>query len=264
MRTPNIYLFLLSFLSALSVATEGKAIEDDPWPKTLQMTTLEWPPYAGALGHGGAVGALLRSAFVRQGLYLNTTSYPWHRATREAMTRKTAVGYYTATQEDCLLNDGLLSEVVAYRQTYFAQHLAFPLPPEGFRGLSGQTFGKVTGYDPGLEIRSLEATGHLSSVTGDDEERLLRLLVARRLEAVAIDYLVFDYLTARDPYFAVLDLYPQSLKPADPIYACFENTPRGAYYRDQLNRGLKDLDFEQEWRRWLQLHSVDPDAYGHS
>lgn len=224
------------------------------------FTTLEWPPFSGSLPGSGSMTTVLKAAFATQGDMVRITILPWKRAVAAAMQPVTDhVGFFTATPTECAAAGGLLSDLPIGHFSYaLAERQNSPIEWHDASDLRPLLIGVVDGYDNGPIIDGMRGKGFLQVDVATSDLANLRKLQVGRIDAAVVEVSQFAFLrpqldrNAATGGFAPLMLNPRPLGPAEPLYACFNNSEQAHRARDHLHRGLQRIDRERLVGQYLE------------
>ena len=224
------------------------------------FTTLEWPPFSGSLPQGGSMATVLRAAYGTQGDSISITILPWKRAVAAAMqVDGPHVGFFTATEAECAMAGGTLSEhPIGHFRYALAQRQELPLKWKTPADLEGLLIGVVDGYDTGPVIGELSRQGRIRLDTAPSDAVNLRKLQAGRTDAAVVEISQFAYLqpsltrTNINQGVSALTLNDRPLGPPQPLHACFNGGNRAVQARTSLAKGLDRIDSAGLTQRYLE------------
>lgn len=245
---------MLRFLLYLILLTAGKLTHADA--EMLRLATGELPPYAtqGRTDQGVAL-AIVRAAFAKQGIAVQYTFLPWKRAQEEARIGKwdgTAYWGKTAERErDFLLSDNVLTErwVWLYRADMaFNWSHTEDLTPYQIAAIQHYT------YTP--EFHQMARDGKLQVDWSNDDQALLRKLIAGRADLVPLERNVACYLL--DKYFkpqqaAKIRVHPKLMSRHFTSHLMLSRSlPQSSARMQAFNQGLAKLRKSGEYTQMLQ------------
>ena len=234
--------FVASFLAALALGGADALAAD----KTVELLTLEWPPYtASTLSGGGATTSIVRKAFEAAGYQVKVAFLPWKRAVEMVSeASNTPVAFFPGYH--CKQKEGLVaSEAVGDGPIGFAENVEAPLAWSSLDDLDGKRIGTVIGYSNTEEFDARAAEGRIKPEAAADDVTNLRKLANKRLDAVVIDKFVFEYMRKKDAGLAEsrgkLAFNGKPLK-TNTLFVCARGDAAGTQLIQDLNTGLRTLD----------------------
>ena len=236
---PKIVAAALSLLIGASAAAQN----DLP---TIRLTSLEWPPYAGAsLAKGGDTTAVVRSALLAMGYQLEVAFFPWQRAIALAQRPSRYAGYFPEYYSEDVARRCLLSDPVGSGPVGFAQLRAQPVNWRTLEDLVPFRIGVVQSYVNSTDFDLRVAQQKQTVDVARDDTQNLRKLAAGRIDLAVVDQRVFHFLMQNEPQ---LQPYRQMLsfnaRPLDikQLYICFRPDAEGTQLRGLVNAGLKKIN----------------------
>ncbi|WP_445947517.1 substrate-binding periplasmic protein [Shewanella sp.] len=224
--------------------------------KTLALTSLEWPPFAGeSLPEQGASIFIVRQALATMGHELQVDFYPWNRAMRLAQKKGNNYhGYFPEYQYNT--PDYLFSTQIGTSPLGLIERKDNPLIWQQVKDLNRYSLGVVDGYENIKELDLMIANGsqEAESVTADIQN--MRKVAAKRIDGAVIDLLVFKYLlqnSSGDKLKRSLSANSKLLENKG-LYVAFNDSPEGLFWRDTLNEGLDNLDIESLFEQYMKRH----------
>lgn len=213
------------------------------WAEKVELATLDWPPYSGAIAQQGFLSVVLRKALAHSGHTVQVQVYPWNRAVKTAMSGgNTVLGFYSASQLECSAAKGTTSDPIGYYQFGLAQRKGSP-QWQTAKDLEGKRVGVVEGYDNGPELTALMENKIVQADVAINDLANLRKVLAQRVDYASVDLQVFNYLQ-REHELHSLELAKQPLSGRLPLYVCFNASPRAQAILQALNAGLKKVDIQ--------------------
>jgi polar amino acid transport system substrate-binding protein len=229
----------------------------------LNLATLEWPPYIGEeLCNKGWVFQFTIALLVSKGYQVNVHFFPWARSVKMVEQGKMDILFPEYFIEDSAPSDVIKGKK---RRELLVQSNHFPggnislLKRKGdditFNGklseLKGQVIGVVRGYQNTPEFDAMMDAGLIKVIEAVDELQLMKLLMAKRVNLVVGDPIVFrysvNYSTLNNANkMALLDGVEEvvpALKYNHLYYAVSVNSPNWHSLLDDINIGL--IEFEQ-------------------
>lgn len=208
----------------------------------LQLTTLDWPPYSGAIAQQGFLSVVLRQAYAHGGHTVQVQVYPWNRAVKTAMGGgDTVLGFYSASRAECNAAKGITSDPIGDYQFGLAQRKGHSPQWQSAKDLAGKRVGVVEGYDNGPELTVLMESKAVQVDVAMTDLANLRKVLAQRVDYASVDTQVFNYLQ-REHALDGLELARQPTTPHLPLYVCFNTSARAQTMLQALNAGLKKVD----------------------
>ena len=219
--------------------------------KTVDLSTLNWPPYTGSdLPRGGATTAVVREAFKQVGYEISVAYRPWKRAIDMAQDGKDGViayfpGYHCHHQEGFVA-----SEPIGNGPLGFAEHVDAPITWDSLDSIGEQQLkiGTVLGYANTEEFDQKAGTGWIIAIPSPDDVTNLKKLMRKRIDAVVIDKFVLEYLKATEPSLKGgreklrFDERPLEDKT---LYLCFRDDEEGHEMLREFNAGLARINPEE-------------------
>lgn len=238
---------------------------------TLRIATGELPPYAteGRADHGIAL-RIVRQAFRLAGFDVAYTFKPWTRALEEAREGQwdgTAYwGYNPQRDRGFLISDNVLTEqwVFVYRQTPNTPAFQWTT----LMDLQGLRIGAVQSYTYTPEFWQLQKSGVLRVAIAGDDLANLRLLLAGRVDVIAIERNVACYLMQAHLARAEADqlrAHPRLLTPNFTTHLMLSRKlPQSAQRMEAFNQGLRILQNSSSYSALLQLPNCSLHAGTHT
>jgi polar amino acid transport system substrate-binding protein len=228
--------------------------------ESLRIVTGELPPYAteSRADHGIAL-EIVRRAFQLSGYEVSYVFKPWTRALEEARAGEwdgTAYwGYNPQRDAGFLISDNVLTEqwVFVYRQAPTIP----PLQWSRLADLQGLRIGAVQSYTYTPEFWRLQKSGVLNVAIAGDDLANLRLLLAGRVDVIAIErnvacYLMQAHLAPSET--AQLRAHPRWLTQNFTTHLMLSRKlPQSAQRMAAFNQGLRILQRSSSYSALLQL-----------
>ena len=210
----------------------------------VELATLDWPPYSGAIAQQGFLSVVLRQALAHSGHTVHVQVYPWNRAVKTAMGGgNTMLGFYSASQLECSAAKGTTSDPIGYYQFGLAQRKGTSPQWQTAKDLEGKRVGVVEGYDNGPELTTLMENKTVQADVAINDLANLRKVLAQRVDYASVDLQVFNYLQREHELYG-LELAKQPTTGRLPLYVCFNASPRAQTILQALNAGLKKVDIQ--------------------
>jgi len=243
MRLVFSLLALVSItLSTMLHAEMVYASEED---KVIRLSSLEWPPYAGAdLPEQGATIAVVRAALEKMGYELEVTFFPWSRAVNVGGDPTSGfAGYFPEYYSDQIDQTFEYSDPVGYGPLGFVQPSDTDVQWDTLTDLNRYLVGVVKDYVNTKEFDELVALGELNvSLALNDTTNLLKVAY-RRIDIAVIDQNVMNYLLAEEPDLRPLAKevsFNRKLLDMKSLYVCFNY--QNHKFNEILNQGLASID----------------------
>jgi polar amino acid transport system substrate-binding protein len=222
----------------------------------LQLTTLDWPPYSGAIAQQGFLSVVLRQAYAHSGHTVQVQVYPWNRAVKTATSGgDTVLGFYSASRAECSAAKGITSDPIGYYQFGLAQRKGSGPQWQSTKDLAGKRMGVVEGYDNGPELTALMESKAVQVDVATNDLANLRKVLAQRVDYASVDTQVFNYLQ-REHALHGLELAKQTTTPRLPLYVCFNTSPRAQAMLQALNAGLKKVDINAVAQTYVRTNAA--------
>lgn len=239
-RLPRLHCMLRTVLAGMALVL---GCSQAAWAEKVELATLDWPPYSGAIAEQGFLSVVLRQALAYSGHTLQVQVYPWNRAVKTAMGgSNTVLGFYSASRLECSAAKGTTSDPIGYFQFGLAQAKGRP-QWQTTQDLEGKRVGVVEGYDNGPELTTLMESKRVLADVAINDLANLRKVLAQRVDYASVDLLVFNYLQ-REHELHGLELAKQPVTGRLPLYVCFNASPRAQAMLQTLNTGLKKVDVQ--------------------
>ncbi|CUH52848.1 substrate-binding periplasmic protein [Shimia marina] len=228
------------FLAAAAALTAAVAQAE-----TVQLTTLEWPPYVNADASGTSTEAV-SAAFAAAGDEVVAEVLPWNRAVNLAAKDPAWLGvypeYYDASADAenggdrCIYSASFGTSPVGF---IYRKDSAFDW--SAHEDLAKYKIGVVQGYVNETRFDAMVADGSLKVDAGPTDASNVEKVAAGRMDAAVIDRNVFEHMLASEPRLAkhadALTFHEAPLATHD-LLVCFENSDNGRAARDRFNSGL--------------------------
>lgn len=217
--------------------------------KTVRLSSLEWPPYAGAdLPAQGASAAVAKAAFAAMGYRLEIDFLPWSRAILLARHAGSGyAGYFPEYYSASLAPEFVLSAPIGQSPLGFAEHRQAPKIWTTLADLQHTPIGTVHNYINTDEFDQRVAAGQLQVEVAEDDLSNLRKLSQKQIPLIVIDRHVMNYLLARTPELAgdAESLqFNARLLALRQLYICFRNDAQGQALAKIFNSGLAKIDVQ--------------------
>ncbi|MDZ7890885.1 MAG: transporter substrate-binding domain-containing protein [Rhodoferax sp.] len=219
----------------------------------VNLVTLDWPPYSGAVPNQGFLSVVLREAYATQGHSVSVKVLPWLRAIKVTMSgaRNSPLGFYSASQQECTDANGRTSDPIGYYQFYLAQRKGGQSTWRQWSDLHGKRIGVIEGYDNGPDIARLGSQSLIVLDAAPNDLSSLQKLAAKRVDYAVTDARVFEHLQ-KVHSLTSLELAARPVTGRLPLYVCFNRTPSAEAMRLVLNEGLKQVNVETIAQTYLR------------
>lgn len=240
----NLVILLILGLAASTTKAE---------PSTLQLTSLEWPPYSGStLPEQGASSAVVRDAFAAAGYTLRIQFVPWSRAVRMAQTNPNVAGYFPEYRSPKVEATCVLSDSLGRSPLGLAERREQPLQWQHLPDLASYTLGVIQDYVNTEELDQRIRSGQQRVDQSVDDASNLLKLANRRIDAAVIDPYVFLHLITTDKRVQMvrekLALNSRMLE-TKTLHVCFKDNAEGRRLAKVFNEGLRHINSEAIMRR---------------
>jgi polar amino acid transport system substrate-binding protein len=224
--------------------------------KTLALTSLEWPPFAGqSLPEQGASIFIVRKALESMGHELQVDFYPWNRAVRLAKKKGNKyIGYFP--EYEYQTTEFVFSNVIGTSPLGIIENVNHPIEWHEEKDLNQYTLGVVDGYVNTFTLDTMIENGQQKAESVTSDMLNIRKLAVKRIDAAVIDLIVFKYLlhqTNRVKMKTMVKINPQILEIKN-LYVAFNATPEGEFWREMLDQGLNKIDIEQLFEQYTARH----------
>lgn len=215
--------------------------------ETVQLTSLEWPPYTGSeLPQQGASMAVVDAAFDAMGHDLEVRFLPWQRAVDQARESDAIAGYFPEYYAESLEEDFIFSDSIGTGPLGLVERTDNPIEWSSLEDLTDHTIGTVSGYVNTAEFDAMAESGDINvqPVTGDATN--LRKVAGGRIPLAVIDSNVFDYLVSDELSHleGKLQMNNKLLEQKE-LYIAFARNDQGERLAGIFNKGLEKIDQEQ-------------------
>lgn len=242
---------LSALLAALTLCTSAAA-------DTLNLATLEWPPYTGSqLPLQGASSAVVAAALKAEGAsQLQLEFMPWARALGEGTVLPRFGGYFPAYESEDRNRQSLRSARMGESRIGLAWRRGELLAWQNLDELAPHAIGVVRGYVNPQDFDQRVVAGKIKIDTAVSDEANLRKLASGRVRAVVIDQAVFHALVGSKgtlaPLREQLEFDPHHVLEEKPLYVYFQRNAEGQRWLERFNRGLARIDARAVFRQALE------------
>lgn len=222
--------------------------------EVVRITSGEWPPFTSEqLPHGGILSHIVTQAFALEGITVEYGYLPWKRAYEYARNGKWdgSVGWAPSAKH---LEDLYLSRPVLFVDKALYYRKGDPFDWQTIEDLRRWRVGATAGYYYGAEWERAVTTGHLSVDEVNSDDLNLRKLLRNRVDVVAMEVDVADYLmrTQLTPQEAALIARHPLLLATTPIsLALSRRLDKNPALLARFNRGLQRLKDSGAYDRYL-------------
>ena len=258
--TCRCVLLALALASLPGLPASLLAIQD------VRLTNGEWPPYTSeALPHGGLVTRLVTAAFMQEDIEARYGYFPWKRAYRYGMSGEWdgAVGWVPTEERRA---DYYFSEPVIYVDSALFHLKGAAFDWKTIDDLRAWRLGAAAGYSYGESWDSAVRSGRLVVDEAADDATNLRKLLHGRVDAVAMQIDVANYLMRQltPQEVSQITRYPRLLDHAPSCLAVSRQQPGAAELIVRFNRGLQRLKDSGAYAAIIAetLHVRQADAHG--
>ena len=213
----------------------------------IHIASGEWPPLISQqLPNGGEITHIITQAFLRQGITVNYSYFPWARSL--ALTQS---GQFDATP-------GWFYNEERNKQFYFSEPVlkasetliilkSAPWTITRYQDLQNKTIAGMRGYSYGDTFDQSEAEGFFTVIRNKDYDQNLRMLLSGRVDLVigqqaVIDQEVKKLLSPNE--IQQLRFIPSVLPQRDLFLLFSKSSNKAQYYLEQFNLGLKKYQTE--------------------
>ncbi|EFP94885.1 substrate-binding periplasmic protein [Vibrio caribbeanicus] len=219
----------------------------------LNLTSLEWPPYASeVVEQQGASVAVVKAAVEAMGHELNVEFYPWERAVHLAKNKPDYAGYFPEYYFEA--DDLLFSQSIGTGPLGFVENKSNPVTWSSLNDLKSINIGVVRGYVNTTELDNMIANQEIKAVAVTSDSRNILKVAGKRIPLAVIDSNVLDYLLKSDPDIASakdkVKMNSKLLEEKD-LFVAFANDENGKKWRTIINQGLKKIDSEAIMKRYF-------------
>lgn len=200
------YMWQGKQVSYLSRQQGNQFIFNEGASKSINVATLDWPPYIDrSLCNLGWVLQLGVAVLTSKGYQVNVHFYPWVRAVKMVESGNFEVLYPEYFIEDSAPSDIFPNkkrrELLAQSNQLIGGDIAFMKrkgDPFEFTGnlaaIKGKAIGVVRGYQNTPEFDAMMDAGLISVIEAIDDLQLLKLLMAKRVDLIVGDPAVFNHV----------------------------------------------------------------------
>ncbi|MFO7787736.1 MAG: transporter substrate-binding domain-containing protein [Halospina sp.] len=215
--------------------------------ETVQLTSLEWPPYTGSeLPQQGASMAVVEAAFDAMGHDLEVQFLPWQRAVDQAKENTAIAGYFPEYYAESLEEDFIFSDRIGTGPLGLVERTDNPIEWSNLGDLTDHTIGTVSGYVNTAEFDAMAEGGEIDVQPVTDDATNLRKVAGGRIPLAVVDSNVFDYLVSDELSNLKSDLQMNDkLLEQKDLYVAFARNDKGERTAEILNEGLEKIDQEK-------------------
>ena len=219
----------------------------------LNLTSLEWPPYASeGIEQQGASVAVVKAAVEAMGHELNVEFYPWERAVHLAKNKSDYAGYFPEYYFEA--DDLLFSQSIGTGPLGFVENKSKSVTWSSLNDLKSVNIGVVRGYVNTTELDQMIASQEIKAVAVTSDSRNILKVAGQRIPLAVIDSNVLDYLLKSDPEVAPakgkVKMNSKLLEEKD-LFVAFANDDTGKKWKAIVDKGLKKIDSEAIMKRYF-------------
>jgi len=238
--------FLIKLLISYSLLISGLSYANE---KTIHLTSLEWPPYAGAsLPQQGISIAVAREAFAAMGYELEVTFFPWSRTVTLAKREDSKfIGYFPEYFSAQTSKDFIYSDQMGSSPLGFAERKNQSISWTKLDQLTPYRIGIVQDYINTKEFDAMIDSQSLKISSTINDAANLKKLMSQRIDLAVIDKNVMHYLFKTDPSLSKkssLAQFNKMILEDKNLYICFKKNNQGQKTSDIFNQGLKKINIK--------------------
>lgn len=245
MRGQRFWIGILAILLAIG----GTAMAE-----SVRITNGEWPPFTSKdLPHGGSLSRIVAEAFALEGVTVEYGYFPWKRAYELAKSGRWdgSVGWAPSAEHR---RDFQMSEPVVFvgKGLYHLKDTAFDW--KVIDDLHRWRVGGTAGYSYGGDWDRAAKMGQLKVDEVTTDEQSLRKLLLRRIDVIAMDVDVAEYLiqTLLSPEAAAsIVRHPKLLTQTPICLALSRQSTRTSDLLPLFNRGLHRLKESGKYEQYI-------------
>jgi polar amino acid transport system substrate-binding protein len=245
----RLQIRLSAFCLVLTIASTTFASE------TVRITNGEWPPFTSErIQHAGVLSRLVSEAFALEGVTVEYSYFPWKRAYESAKTGEFdgSVGWAPTPAH---LQDFYMSDPVIDVDKAFFHLKTTPFTWTTLEDLHPWRIGSTAGYSYGPDWDQAVKEGQLQIEEVTMDEQNIRKLVAKRVDVVAMeievaDYMIQTFLTPEEA--ASITRHPKLLMQTPICLALSRESNRSETLLARFNRGLRLLKSSGRYSLYLE------------
>ncbi|MFT3848026.1 MAG: transporter substrate-binding domain-containing protein [Propionivibrio sp.] len=248
--TNSLTGILLAFLSLFPIGALAE---------TVRITNGEWPPFTSErLPDKGPLSRIVAEAFALEGVSVEYDYFPWKRAYDYARTGKWdgSIGWAPTAKHRA---DFHLSKPVLMVDKGLFHLKDVPFDWKGIDDLKRWKVGGTAGYSYGDEWDEAVKDGRLKVEEVTVDEQNIRKLLLRRVDVVAMEVDVANYLlrTILTPdVAATITQHPKLLMQTPICLALTRQSERSTALLARFNQGLQRLKESGAYERYVrELHA---------
>lgn len=211
-------------------------------PKLIRLSTLEWPPYTGALLPQDGLSTRVASVVAKAAGYrLVTASFEWATTLEKGEKDPNFDGYFPEYYSKERAQACHLSQPIGTSVLGVASLRSAPIQWNGLGDLSGYRLGVVDGYSNGEEFDQRVKEKHQPVELAPSDAVNVNKLRSGRIKGIVIDKNVLDYTLS---HLGGADRIAFSTRPIAELslHVCFKRSPAGLALRDAFDAALKTTD----------------------
>lgn len=222
--------------------------------ETVELTSLEWPPYTGSeLPQKGASMAVVKAAFEAMDYDLKVRFLPWQRAVDQAKEEDAVAGYFPEYHAESLEEDFIFSDSIGTGPLGLVERTDDPVEWSSLEDLSDHTIGTVSGYVNTAEFDAMAEDGELSVEPVTDDATNLRKVAGGRIPLAVIDSNVLEYLLSDElsNLKGEVQMNDKLLEEKE-LFVAFTRNDKGERLAEVFNKGLEKIDQEKIMKEALE------------
>jgi polar amino acid transport system substrate-binding protein len=223
--------------------------------QTVRITSGEWAPYCSEnLEYHGLALRIITEAFVREGVKVEYSFFPWDQAMNKAQTREwdgSAAWFRSPEREkNFYISDPVLISGYVF---FYLKRMVFDW--RTMNDLKKYKIGATNGYDYGKAFQEAEKQGiiHVERLARD--EMNLDNLLNGKIDIFPEDKDVgMDILYHQYPFYKYVNVttHPKRLR-EDPLHLLLsKSNPKNQKLMELFNKGLKKLKESGDYDRYMQ------------
>lgn len=215
----------------------------------VEMACAMFPPYKiesknEKLAHSGIDLEVIRAAFAVTGREVIFDFYPWKRTVNMATRGQTdglcGCAYRPEREQQFIYSDmlGLHSQGVFIREDSSLENI------DQLSDMTGHSIAAVRGYAVHKELENISG---IRTIEANDDNQLLRLLLANRVDAIYSYRDIILYRMAMNSETRHIRYYELS---SQPYYLCFSRKrPEAEQIVEDFNKGLRTIRFNGQYQK---------------
>ena len=238
----------IGFISFLLTLSGASAVE------SVRITNGEWPPFASQnLSEGGPLSRIVSAAFALEGITVEYGFFPWKRSYDYARTGKWdgSIAWEPNTEH---IEDFYMSRPLVKISKALYHLKSTPFEWNTIGDLKQWRVGATAGYSYGAEWQQAASNNWIKVETVVTDEQSLMKLLKKRVDVVAMETDVAEYLirTQLSPEEAeLITRHPKLLAESPVCLALSRQLPKNADLMTRFNRGLQRLKDSGEYDTYI-------------